>query len=174
MYENRRIGQYVAMQKQKVYYPAPSILRNFLIKKYKGECYYCQRQVESEGPRRATIEHLTPKSRGGNWTLKNVRLACQRCNQIVGDLPRKHKKYIRYKAIERRKASLIKPQDNEKTMDDGLFAPKGIDAFPDVNSRIQKCGFLKWRIYVWQNGNYSVYMSKMYSLWDLIKVLFNL
>lgn len=34
--------------------------------------------------RRATIDHVKPKSRGGGWRLDNLKIACARCNHRRG------------------------------------------------------------------------------------------
>ena len=58
-----------------------------LKKKHGTKCYYCQKEMDfSKGVGRkfnndmATIEHLTPLSRGGEHTFENTVLACRFCN----------------------------------------------------------------------------------------------
>jgi hypothetical protein len=50
-------------------------------------CYLCDRlmsfrrsRIGNYNPRRASIEHVIPRARGGEHTLDNVKLACLRCN----------------------------------------------------------------------------------------------
>lgn len=45
-------------------------------------CFYCQKALTFDA---ATIDHLTPLSRGGNHTGKNVKLACLPCNSRKGN-----------------------------------------------------------------------------------------
>ena len=51
------------------------------------ECYLCGRvmsfqtyKIGNYNPRRASIEHVIPRARGGEHVLSNVKLACLRCN----------------------------------------------------------------------------------------------
>lgn len=41
------------------------------------ECYYCERELDMQS---GTLEHLTPLSLGGTWSILNLRLACATCN----------------------------------------------------------------------------------------------
>ena len=57
-------------------------------------CYYCGTPVRRRRhwPRRtprdaATLDHIIPRSRGGEITADNVVLACFRCNNDRGDQP---------------------------------------------------------------------------------------
>jgi hypothetical protein len=50
-------------------------------------CYLCTRlmsfkpyRIGNYNPRRASIDHVIPRARGGEHTLDNVKLACLRCN----------------------------------------------------------------------------------------------
>lgn len=52
--------------------------RKALIARDKGKCAYCPNQGH-------TIDHVIPKSRGGEHTWTNVVLACSRCNQKKAD-----------------------------------------------------------------------------------------
>ncbi len=44
-------------------------------------CMWCGTLLEFEA---ATIEHLTPKSHGGDYSVENAGVACQTCNQKRG------------------------------------------------------------------------------------------
>jgi hypothetical protein len=46
-------------------------------------CMWCGTLLDFEA---ATLEHLTPKSHGGNYSLENAGIACQTCNQKRGVL----------------------------------------------------------------------------------------
>lgn len=49
-----------------------------------GRCWYCESDVFDCGPigipRRATMEHKIPISRGGRWLNHNTVLSCTECN----------------------------------------------------------------------------------------------
>lgn len=47
-----------------------------------GRCHYCDRKTtHTPGPRRATFDHIKPRKHGGaELDLKNIVLACLRCN----------------------------------------------------------------------------------------------
>ncbi len=53
-----------------------------------GKCYYCKEDifvnVPSNHPRKETLEHKTPLSRGGSHSRKNTVLSCSRCNLEKG------------------------------------------------------------------------------------------
>ena len=49
-------------------------------------CYFCKRHVGAYSNEPATIDHLTPKSKGGIRSKKNTVPACFDCNQLKGDL----------------------------------------------------------------------------------------
>jgi len=58
------------------------IKRKSLYNKQKGICAYCDNHTpETE----ATIEHLTPKSRGGTISTQNTVMACKKCNFLIKD-----------------------------------------------------------------------------------------
>ena len=46
-------------------------------------CPYCNKPVE---PLLWSIDHLTPKNRGGSNELINLHLVCIKCNKVKGDL----------------------------------------------------------------------------------------
>lgn len=45
-----------------------------------SSCFFCS------NPNELTIEHLLPISDGGNNNMKNLCLACTKCNQAVGNM----------------------------------------------------------------------------------------
>lgn len=52
-----------------------------------GKCYYCKRQLNLINPKSktyATIEHIKERRQGGTWALKNLAVACKRCNNRQG------------------------------------------------------------------------------------------
>lgn len=50
-----------------------------------GRCIHCNsRIVLSEDGRGATLEHIVPRCHGGSDELRNLALACARCNQLKG------------------------------------------------------------------------------------------
>lgn len=72
-------GRRQSKKKKKHYYPSKPMISNG-----KGAyCFYCQRILKATtdpGPRRATRDHVNPKSNGGG---KRV-WACFECNQRKG------------------------------------------------------------------------------------------
>lgn len=62
-----------------------------LYKKQRGRCYFCERKCRKVGsskkrPMSPTREHLTPRSRGGCDSHKNVVMSCETCNTKKGDM----------------------------------------------------------------------------------------
>lgn len=57
-----------------------------LITKYRGLCALCGEAVtfRDGDPRRATVDHVQPVSRGGLDVPANWQLACYACNQAKG------------------------------------------------------------------------------------------
>ena len=47
-----------------------------------GKCQYCEKPL---GLKTSTIDHIKPKSRGGDHSWSNLVIACVRCNQIKGN-----------------------------------------------------------------------------------------
>jgi 5-methylcytosine-specific restriction endonuclease McrA len=47
-------------------------------------CSYCGRKLRFK---QATVDHIIPLSRGGKTCYDNLCIACQRCNNLKGDLP---------------------------------------------------------------------------------------
>jgi 5-methylcytosine-specific restriction endonuclease McrA len=65
-------------------------MRRRLRKKQDNQCYYCGRQMngrpgDHRNPAGATLDHLTPLSRGGTDDETNLVASCWRCNQQKGD-----------------------------------------------------------------------------------------
>jgi len=53
-----------------------------LYKKTDGKCGYCGCKITK---RNRTIDHIQPKSKGGNNSMKNLVLACLECNRAKAD-----------------------------------------------------------------------------------------
>jgi len=47
----------------------------------KGQCQYCEKKLSIKD---STIDHVMPKSKGGQHTWENVVIACRKCNQKKG------------------------------------------------------------------------------------------
>lgn len=65
-------------------------LRDFLIRKQNGRCYYCQRRMGPAGSgqlREATIDEIIPRSAGGKRNRTNCVAACLVCNGAKADVP---------------------------------------------------------------------------------------
>jgi 5-methylcytosine-specific restriction endonuclease McrA len=56
--------------------------RNNILWRDKNQCQYCG---VIEAPRDMTIDHVTPRSRGGENTWTNLVTCCKRCNQKKGN-----------------------------------------------------------------------------------------
>lgn len=52
-----------------------------LLKLQGGMCYYCRKSLTMKT---ATIEHLTPRARGGKNSFDNLAAACLECNHRQG------------------------------------------------------------------------------------------
>ena len=68
--------------------PSPAV-RKALYDAAGGQCCYCgqptylnQLPADADPGRRATIEHIVPRSQGGSNDWPNLALACHRCNVI--------------------------------------------------------------------------------------------
>jgi 5-methylcytosine-specific restriction endonuclease McrA len=53
-------------------------LRKELWNAQMGECYYCTRRVNNAD--HGTLDHKTPKSKGGSGEKSNLVFACVKCN----------------------------------------------------------------------------------------------
>ena len=47
-----------------------------------GQCQYCEKKISLSD---ATVDHVVPKSKGGENNWENVTLACSKCNQKKGN-----------------------------------------------------------------------------------------
>lgn len=57
---------------------------NRLVAEYGGECYLCHKTFNNKSD--ITIDHLIPKSKGGDDSIENLRLAHEKCNQAKKDM----------------------------------------------------------------------------------------
>jgi len=69
-----RLQRYVVIPFKQV-----MLTRQNLFKRDGQTCQYCGSQQD------LTLDHVLPKSRGGQSTWANLTTACQRCNSIKGD-----------------------------------------------------------------------------------------
>lgn len=60
----------------------PHSLKSQVLNKEEWKCHYCGVLLT---PRTATIDHVYPRSRGGETVLDNLVAACQECNLIKAD-----------------------------------------------------------------------------------------
>ena len=51
--------------------------------KCNGKCAICGKPVKFK---KMTIDHITPLSRGGTNDIKNLQLACKRCNSMKSNM----------------------------------------------------------------------------------------
>ncbi len=59
------------------------LVKQQLLLLQKNRCAYCRKKLSV---RRGTLDHLTPKSRGGRSTKENLVVACRTCNIAKGNL----------------------------------------------------------------------------------------
>lgn len=55
--------------------------RRIVVERANGCCEYCRSQARF-ATQSFSVEHITPKGRGGNTTLENLALACQGCDNF--------------------------------------------------------------------------------------------
>ncbi|MEH1780668.1 MAG: HNH endonuclease [Nostoc sp.] len=73
--------------------------RPHLIAKYGMKCFWCGHNLK---PETLTIDHYIPLSKGGSNKIKNLRLACDGCNQKRGNaMPEETPKIIAEKSLIR-------------------------------------------------------------------------
>jgi 5-methylcytosine-specific restriction endonuclease McrA len=69
-------GRYHASQRRRV------------IELHGTTCFYCgiqtREDVSPSSPIRTTMDHLLPKKEGGLTRMKNLRIACRKCNTMRG------------------------------------------------------------------------------------------
>ncbi|WP_084270134.1 HNH endonuclease [Patulibacter minatonensis] len=77
-----------------------------------GICWLCGQRVPlaGHGPERATIDHARPSSKGGTYSVNNMRLAHAGCNNARGTLPVPD---VLHDAWRKRRASRLAPSDDE-------------------------------------------------------------
>lgn len=81
-------------------------LCRYLVQLQGGRCYYCDGKVTMSlrfphSPARASLERLTPKSEGGDYTKENTVAACQGCNNCRPIVSAQEFKMIRRNMINR-------------------------------------------------------------------------
>ena len=60
----------------------PLINRHAIYDRDGGKCAYCQKSLSRQ---EATMDHIVPKSKGGQTTWLNIVLSCTPCNTKKGD-----------------------------------------------------------------------------------------
>jgi hypothetical protein len=71
-----------AIQKALVPPEAPALSKAGLCERDKGECAYCGKRIP---PAEATMDHVVPRSKGGESSWENLVLACRGCNTRKAD-----------------------------------------------------------------------------------------
>ncbi|GAA6615943.1 HNH endonuclease [Scytonema sp. NUACC26] len=61
------------------HWKVPAVNRREVLKRDSNTCQYCG------STKRLTLDHVIPRSKGGQHTWNNVVTACERCNQNKGD-----------------------------------------------------------------------------------------
>ena len=80
--------------------------RNVIYERDNWTCGYCGDRVT---PENATLDHITPKSKGGTHAKSNLRTACLMCNSIKSGMTEEEAAPLLLKSIRDRKARLITP-----------------------------------------------------------------
>ena len=66
------------------WYDNSSPTRKKIFKRDNWTCQYCG--LCSKDPKKLTVDHIFPKSRGGGWQWTNLTTACQKCNSKKGNM----------------------------------------------------------------------------------------
>jgi len=74
LYQNARKGQEITRRRR--------MKRRLFAGRERVPCCFCGKLLTL---RQATIEHVVPKSRGGEFEFENLTLSCQPCNSKRGD-----------------------------------------------------------------------------------------
>jgi 5-methylcytosine-specific restriction endonuclease McrA len=69
-------------------------------------CEYCRSQARY-APQAFSVEHIIPRSKGGETALNNLALACQGCNN------HKYTKTTGYDAVNQRSVALYHPRQHQ-------------------------------------------------------------
>jgi hypothetical protein len=80
--------------------------RNEIYERDNWTCGYCGDKVS---PENATLDHITPQSKGGTHAKVNLRTACLMCNSIKAGKTEEEAAPLLLKSIRDRKARQIKP-----------------------------------------------------------------
>ena len=59
----------------------PACTREAILQRDRNTCMYCATTLS---PRQMTMDHVTPKSRGGPWAFENIVACCPACNARKG------------------------------------------------------------------------------------------
>ncbi len=76
LYQNARKNQEITRRR--------TIKRRLFAGRKRVPCCFCGKRLTMD---QATLEHIIPKSRGGEFVIENLTISCWRCNQRRGDMP---------------------------------------------------------------------------------------
>lgn len=66
-----------------------ALVQRILWKRQNGRCAYCGERMVSpkklNHPRRLTLDHIIPRSKGGGNAINNLVAACRACNEAKAD-----------------------------------------------------------------------------------------
>ena len=66
------------------------LIRQKVYEKAGGKCLMCHKQLQNDNPKNMktymTIDHIYPKSKGGENDINNYQCLCQKCNRIKGNI----------------------------------------------------------------------------------------
>jgi hypothetical protein len=81
MREVRPLGATLAKEYTKWSSGQRQKVKRILLQRDGNRCFYCRHVMTGDSKRRASIEHLTPRSFGGSNFFDNLALACAECNE---------------------------------------------------------------------------------------------
>lgn len=102
-----------------------------------------------------TIDHFIPLAHGGSWDISNLRLACQPCNNLKGDLLPDPDGTVNFTKRVSRTPRMPRPQVCE-TCESGRLLHEN-EICPDCESGPQPYSFPKYRQRKPKNCDHSVY-----------------
>jgi 5-methylcytosine-specific restriction endonuclease McrA len=77
-------------------------------------CQYCSKECESKV---LTIDHVIPRSRGGENTWKNLVAACKKCNQKKGNRTPKEANMVLLREPKRPKSNVLRTVSKKQISD---------------------------------------------------------
>ena len=80
----QRMHHRIRAHKRRALGPIPAGWWETRLAAQRGRCCYCNKRL-NQTTRKATVEHITPVSKGGNNGVHNLAIACKSCNSRRGN-----------------------------------------------------------------------------------------